>query len=79
MGLDAKRSSGQCQDCRYFCNDPAYLEQAIPGLSSMSSGYASVRAQDGLCDLHQRYLSANSGCSGFLPRIAPTTGSSVSE
>lgn len=61
----------QCQDCQHFCNEPAYLEQAIAGLSSLSSAYASVRAQDGLCQRHQRYLSANSTCVDFLRRAEP--------
>jgi hypothetical protein len=30
----------------------------MPGLASMSSGDASVRADDGICFRHDRYLSA---------------------
>jgi hypothetical protein len=34
-------------------------------LSSLSSAYASVRGEDGLCLLHDRYLGANSCCADF--------------
>jgi hypothetical protein len=54
-----------CGSCRYFRNDPAYLEAAIPGLSSLSSGAASARAEDGLCLLRDRYLSARASCARF--------------
>ena len=57
--------SGKCATCAHFRNDPAYLEQEIPGLASMSSAHASVRADDGICALHDRYLSARSSCAQF--------------
>jgi hypothetical protein len=56
---------GHCADCTYFRNNPAFLEAAFSGLSSMSSGYASVVADDGLCLRHDRYLGARSGCVDF--------------
>ena len=31
----------------------------------MGSGYAAVRANDGLCDRHSRYLAANSICNQY--------------
>jgi hypothetical protein len=65
---DARTSSASetfCGSCRHFRNDPAYLEAAIPGLSSLSSGAASVRADDGLCLLRDRYLSARASCARF--------------
>jgi hypothetical protein len=55
----------ECRFCRHFRNDPAYLEAAFPGLTSMSSGYGSVRANDGICLQHERYLSAESSCPEF--------------
>ncbi len=66
---------GFCGSCRYFRNDPAYLEAAIPGLSSLSSGAASVRADDGLCLLRDRYLSARASCARFAaaPKASPET------
>jgi hypothetical protein len=58
----------RCASCAYFRNDPAYIEQAMPGLITMGSGYASVRAQDGICARHERYLSERSSCADHLPR-----------
>jgi hypothetical protein len=66
--------SGRCAACTQFRNDPAYLEAAMPGLSSLSSAYASVRADDGICLRHDRYLSARAGCADFSARdesVAP--------
>ena len=58
-------SGGRCGACGNFCNDPGYLEKVMPGLTSMSSAHASVRADDGVCLLHDRYLSARSSCADF--------------
>jgi hypothetical protein len=58
-------ASKRCGACRHFRNDPAYLEAAIPGLKCLSSGAASVRADDGLCLRHDRYLSAGRSCADF--------------
>lgn len=57
-----------CQHCVYFQNDPAYMEKIYPGLSILSSGYASVRHRDGVCDLHQIYLSASDVCPAYVPQ-----------
>jgi hypothetical protein len=54
-----------CQNCRHFQNDPRLLEASIPGLISFGSGNASVRADDGICLHHSRYVAADSGCSRF--------------
>jgi hypothetical protein len=62
------RSSGPiCQECAYFQNDPALIEQVYRGLTAMSSGFASVRDQDGFCLCHQLYLSARDSCPSFVP------------
>jgi hypothetical protein len=37
----------ECAGCRFFRNDAAYLETVFAGLTSLSSGYGSVRAEDG--------------------------------
>jgi hypothetical protein len=55
----------KCRHCRHFRNDSQYLETAFPGLTSMSSGYGSVRAEDGICLRHDRYLNAESSCPQF--------------
>jgi hypothetical protein len=60
------RNSGPiCQDCAYFQNDPALVEEAYAGLRTMSSGYASVRDRDGFCIYNQLYLSARDSCACF--------------
>ncbi len=58
-----------CLCCIHFRNDPAFLEQAIPGLHTLSSAHASVRANDGLCLKHDRYLSAQWGCADHCKRL----------
>ena len=54
-----------CRYCAHFRNDPAYLERAFKGMTSLSSGYSSARHDDGVCLRHDRYLSANSWCADF--------------
>jgi hypothetical protein len=53
---------GRCADCKYFRNEPEFLEQVFRGLGSLSSARGSVRADDGICLRHDRYLSARSSC-----------------
>jgi len=57
----------RCRFCTWFRNDPAFFEQEFAGLSSLSSAYASVRGEDGLCLRHDRYLSAHASCADFSP------------
>jgi hypothetical protein len=61
-----------CRHCVHFQNDPAFVEKAYPGLSVFSSGFASVRDQDGFCNRHQLYLSARDGCPQFASGAAFT-------
>lgn len=56
-----------CRNCQYFRNDPAYLEVAFKGLSSLSSAYASVRCEDGICTERDIYLSPSASCDHFSP------------
>lgn len=56
-----------CGRCRHFCNDPARLEATFKGLSSLSSGFASVKSQDGTCDRHDLFLAYGDGCADFAP------------
>jgi hypothetical protein len=51
-----------CIGCRFFLHEPHALERALPGLASLSSAYASVRGNDGLCAVHDRYVAASSSC-----------------
>ncbi len=54
-----------CGACAHFRDDPAYLETAFKGLASFSSGWASVRGDDGICLRHDRYLGAKASCADF--------------
>ncbi len=54
-----------CMNCVHFSNSPEYLEGVYAGLNVMSSGYASVRKDDGICILHDLYLSASARCGHF--------------
>ena len=65
---------GRCRHCAQFRNDPAFLEAAFKGLASLSSAYGSVRADDGLCLAHDRYLSGDGGCADFTPRAPDDAG-----
>jgi hypothetical protein len=56
----------RCRACNHFRNDAKYLETVFKGLTSLSSGYGSVRSDDGVCLRHDRYLSALSSCADFL-------------
>jgi len=38
---------------------------ALPGFASLNSASASVRADDGLCLQHDRYLGARNSCARF--------------
>jgi hypothetical protein len=58
-------SSPCCLNCKHFKHAPADLEAALPGLSSLSSAYAAVRCDDGICAVHQRYVTASSVCPAF--------------
>jgi hypothetical protein len=57
--------SSTCKNCKWFQNDPAVVEETYRGLTTMSSGFASVRDQDGFCNCHQLYLSATDSCQNF--------------
>ncbi|MEP7041857.1 MAG: hypothetical protein ABI843_02275 [Dokdonella sp.] len=64
--------SARCGGCRHFDDDARTLESEIAGLVVMGSAYASVRAGDGLCRLHRRYLSSTSRCDAFEARSQQT-------
>ncbi|PWT76580.1 MAG: hypothetical protein C5B59_06225 [Bacteroidetes bacterium] len=61
-----------CRNCSYFQNDPAFIEKEFAGLQSLSSGFASVRARDGICSHHQLYLPMEDSCSDFVLRKSNT-------
>jgi hypothetical protein len=57
----------ECLQCRYFRNDPEFLESLYKGLTALSSAYGAVRCEDGICLLHDRYLAAHRSCGQFEP------------
>jgi hypothetical protein len=54
-----------CGNCLHFQNDPTIIEKTLPGLTCLSSGFGSVRAQDGLCNRHDLYLSNSDSCADY--------------
>ncbi len=54
-----------CRDCRFFNGDPASIEAEFPGLKSLSSAYSSVRADAGICNLRELFVSPSRGCKDF--------------
>jgi len=67
--ITLRNSGATCQKCVHFQNNPAIIEAIYPGLKTMSSGFASVREQDGLCGFHQIYLAAGDSCPNFTPIV----------
>jgi hypothetical protein len=61
----------RCGTCRHFDSHPAHLEAAIAGLSTMGSAFSAVRAEDGLCALHDRYLAHTRSCARHEYRAIP--------
>jgi hypothetical protein len=59
-----------CVNCKHFNADPLDVEAATPGLNTMSSGFASVRSGDGLCEVHQRHVPSHATCASFAEKSA---------
>ena len=57
-----------CASCRYFEDSVAAIETALPGLTALGSAYAAVRATDGVCLYHSRYLASSSHCAEHTVR-----------
>jgi hypothetical protein len=80
---------GRCISCRFFANDPALIEATFPGLNALSSAYASVRSDAGICSRHEFFLSSwqrcrdfetgdNNGSGSLLPVEKKLTGWNIS-
>ena len=54
-----------CARCVHFDDAPLALERAIPGLRTMSSGFAAVLGDDGVCRERACLVSARSRCAAF--------------
>jgi hypothetical protein len=63
--LSVAAGAPSCRTCKHFDNAATALEAALPGLSSLSSAYAAVRRDDGLCAVHNRYVVGFSVCAAF--------------
>jgi hypothetical protein len=67
---DPATTVAACARCAYFVSAPLDLEAQIPGLRTMSSGFASVLGDDGVCRHHQCLVSARASCAQFAQRGA---------
>jgi hypothetical protein len=63
-----------CDVCAHFVNTATRIEAMIPGLTTMGSARASVRADDGICGVHDLIVTARDRCDQFAPRSGPTEG-----
>ena len=68
--LSQEKPAAGCARCQHFCNDPRVLEREFPGLAVLSSAHAAVRAQDGLCQVHQRLTSPHNSCAQWQERAS---------
>jgi hypothetical protein len=69
----AKGGAQRCAACRFFTDAPAALERALPGLNNLSSAYGSVRADTGLCQRQDVFVTARSpACEQFDERTDPS-------
>jgi hypothetical protein len=63
-----------CGSCRHLRRAGHELEAELPQLRTMSSAYAAVRADDGLCGVHHRYVTSYYGCSAYEAAINESAG-----
>jgi hypothetical protein len=56
-----------CANCRHFNRAAGALEAQLPGLRSLSSAHAAVRSDDGLCNVHERYVASYYTCAAYEP------------
>lgn len=57
-----------CRDCAHFTDTGAALEEALPGLGILSSGFGSTRGGGGLCRLRDRMQMPLDRCPHHRPR-----------
>ena len=63
--MAANKLKQLCLNCKFFNNEPELVEQAFPGLTALSSAYASVRADAGICSRHELFLAPWYQCRDF--------------
>jgi hypothetical protein len=66
--MTSAAQSRQCGGCCRFDAAAGSLETQLPGLASLSSAHAAVRSDDGLCQVHQRYIASYYSCEAFEAR-----------
>jgi hypothetical protein len=54
-----------CGNCCHLTRAGEALEAELPQLRTLSSAYAAVRADDGLCGVHHRYVASYYGCVAY--------------
>jgi hypothetical protein len=59
--------SQTCGGCEHFVAAADELEREVAGLKILSSAYGSVRANTGLCRLHDIFCVPEHGCTGWRP------------
>jgi hypothetical protein len=63
-----------CGSCRHLQRTGYALEADLPQLRTMSSAYAAVRADDGVCGVHQRYVASYYVCGAHEAAMKPSAG-----
>ena len=57
-----------CAWCREFVDDPDVIERELPALLILSSGYGDSRGDQGVCAVHQRWVTPALSCAEFRAR-----------
>ena len=57
-----------CRRCAHFRNDPAYLEAMLPASPRWARPMRATRAEDGLCQRHDRFAGPHGWCKDFHRR-----------
>ena len=66
--VHATADGGRCGACARFLDDPRAFESALPGFAALSSAYGSVRAETGLCLLHDDLRLPTQGCAQWCAK-----------
>jgi hypothetical protein len=68
--MDNGESGAGCRVCAHFVGEALALEAALPGLNILSSAFGAVRAETGLCEAHEAFVTPRPPCPAF--RHIPT-------
>jgi hypothetical protein len=67
----SRPDGASCAACRHFTSDPHRIEAMLPGLTTLTSAFASVASGDGICLKHDTYQSGRFRCNDFAVDPAP--------